>query len=83
MTATGAISRKEINHAEREFMVDSGASVRMMSKSDIVHEGQTASRVHVRDLDMCVIVQLLDDAPAVLSRGNVCEVFKGIVLDML
>ena len=76
-------------------MVDSGASVHMMSKSDLIREGKTASRkskescsiitangsitateeatVHVRDLDICITVHQLDDAPVVLSRGNACE----------
>ena len=76
-------------------MVDSGASVHMMSNSDLIREGKTANRkskescsiitangsitateeaiVHVRDLDMCITVHQLDDAPAVLSRGNTCE----------
>ena len=84
-----------VNPDEREFSVESGASMLMMSKTDLSPEELetvrasrlplaviTASgsinttekaKVHVKDLDMCVTVQLLEDTPAVVSLGKLCE----------
>ena len=80
---------------EREFVVDSGASVHMLSRKDLSSEeletlrrsrttttvvtanGEVQTneeaRVYVLDLDIFVTVQLLDDTPAVLSLGKLCE----------
>ena len=80
---------------EREFVVDSGASMHMLSKKDLSSaemdtlqrsripttvvtangEVQTneEAQVYVHDLDLFVAVQLLDDTPAVLSLGKLCE----------
>ena len=80
---------------EREFVVDSGASMHMMSKKDLSsHELDTSQRsrnptvvlttngevhtneeaqVYVHDLNPFVTVQLLEETPAVLSLGKLCE----------
>ena len=80
---------------EREFVVDSGASMHMLSKKDLSSDEKetlwrsrnpttvvTASgevqtneeaQVYVHDLDLFVTVQILDDTPAVLPLGKLCE----------
>ena len=80
---------------EREFVVDSGASMHMISKKDLNSvelETVTTSRssmtvitakgevqtneeatVHVRELDIFLTMKLLEDTPAVLSLGKLCD----------
>ena len=80
---------------EREFAVDSGASVHMVSKKDfnsaeletmrtsrspttvMTANGQVQTReeatVYVKQLDLFVKVMLLEETPAVLSLGKLCE----------
>ena len=80
---------------EREFVVDSGASMHMISKKDLnsaemdtltkscspttviaangevqTHEEAT---VYVKELDMFLTMKVLEDAPAVLSLGMLCD----------
>ena len=80
---------------EEEFVIDSGASMQMLSKRDLNSkeinnlqrsrnpsvamtangEVQTneEAQVYVDDLGLFVTVQLIEDAPAVLSLGILCE----------
>ena len=80
---------------EREFVVNSGASVHMLSKKDLSSdEKDTVKRsrhptvvttangevqtfeeaqMDVHDLGLFVTVQLLDETPAFLSLGKLCE----------
>ena len=80
---------------EREFVVESGASMHMLSKKELgSDEMETLRRssnsttvitangevqtneeaqVFVHDLDLSVKVQILNDTPAVLSQGKLCE----------
>ena len=80
---------------EREFVVDSGASMHMVSKRDLnsaeletvrvskcpttvaTANGEVLTKeeatIHVRELDSFVTVMLLEDTPAVLSLGQLCE----------
>ena len=79
----------KIKQEEREFIVDSGASMHMISRKDWTvttsrcpmtvttdngevqtHEEAT---VYVKELDIFFTVKLLEDTPAVLSRGKLCE----------
>ena len=80
---------------EREFVVDSGASMHMISKKDLnsaemdtltkscspaivitangevqTHEEAT---VHVKDLDIFLTMKVLENTPAVLSLGKLCD----------
>ena len=80
---------------EREFVVDSGASLHMISKKDLsdaemdtltklcsptivitangevqTHEEAT---VYVKELDMFLTMQVLEDTPAVLWLGKLCD----------
>ena len=81
--------------AEREFVVDSGASMHMVSKRDlnsveletmsisknpttvVTANGEVQTReeatVYVKELDLFVTVMLLEETPAVLSLGKLCE----------
>ena len=80
---------------EREFVVDSGASMHMISKKDLnsaemetltkscspttviaangevpTHEEAT---VYVKELDIFLTMKVLEDTPAVLSLGKLCD----------
>ena len=80
---------------EREFVVDSGASMHMISKKDLrdaemdtltksssptivitangevqTHEGAT---VYVKALDILLTMKVLENTPAVLSLGKLCD----------
>ena len=79
----------------REFVVDSGASLHMLSKRDLSSDEMETLRrsrtptvvvtanfevqtneeaqVDVHDRDLFVTVQLLEDTPAILSLGKLCE----------
>ena len=80
---------------EREFVVDSGASMHMISKKDLNSvelETVTTSRSpttvitangevqtheeateYVKELDIFLTMKVLEDTPAVLSRGKLCD----------
>ena len=80
---------------DREFVVDSGASMHMVSKRDLdsaeletmrtsrspttvmTANGEVQTRdeatVYVKELDLFVTVMLLEETPAVLSLGKLCE----------
>ena len=80
---------------EREFVVDSGVSLHMLSRKDLSSAelrscqgsrhpttGVPASgevptneeaTVFVHNLELFVTVQILEDSPAVLSLGKLCE----------
>ena len=88
-----AASTKETE--EKEFVVDSGASMHMVSKKDLnsaeletmrtsrspttvmTANGEVQTReeatVCVKQLDLFVKVMLLEETPAVLSLGKLCE----------
>ena len=80
---------------EREFVVDSGASMHMLSKKDLSNaemdtltkscsptivinangEVQTHEEtiVYVKELDIFLTMKVLDNTPAVLSLGKLCD----------
>ena len=80
---------------EREFVVDSGASMHMISKKDlsdaemdtltkscsptivITANGEVQTHeeaiVYVKELDMFLTMKVLDNTPAVLSLGKLCD----------
>ena len=84
-----------LKHEEREFVVDSGASMHMISKKDLndaemdtltkscsptivitasvevqTHEEAT---VYVKELDKFLTMKVLENTPAVLSLGKLCD----------
>ena len=89
------LHHQPLNLREREFVVDSGASMHMSSKKDLnsaefetlttsrtpttvitangevqTHEEATA---YVKKLDTFLTMKLLEDTPAVLSLGKLCD----------
>ena len=75
---------------EREFVVDTGASMHMLSKKDLssVHletlrrsrttvQTNEEAEVFVHDLGLFVTVQLREDTLAVLSLGKLCSSIAG------
>ena len=80
---------------EREFVVDSGASMHMISKKDlsdaemdtltkscsptivITANGEVQTHeeaiVYVKELDIFLTMKVLDNTPAVLSLGKLCD----------
>ena len=80
---------------EREFVVDSGASMHMISKKDlndaemdiltkscspttvITADGEVQTHeeaiVYVKELDIFLTMKVLDNTPAVLSLGKLCD----------
>ena len=78
---------------EREFVVDSGASMHMISKKDLIdaemntltkscspvitanEEVQTheEATVYVKELDIFLTMKVLENTPAVLSLGKICD----------
>ena len=87
-------SASTLKPEEREFVVDSGASMHMISKKDLsdaemdtltkscslivitangevqTHEEAT---VYVKELDIFLTMKVLDNTPAVLSLGKLCD----------
>ena len=80
---------------ERKFVVDSGASMHMISKKDLSDaemdtltkscspttvitangevQTQEEATVHVKELDIFLTMKVLDNTPAVLSLGKLCD----------
>ena len=92
MGTPGCVNKKL---EEKEFVVDSGANMHMVSKNDLnsaelenkrisrnpttvmTANGEVQTRdeatVYVNELDLFVTVMLLEETPAVLSLGKLCE----------
>ena len=77
-----AASRSDCEHEEHEIIVNSGASLHMMSKNVLtsgekdtfrVSESTEDATVYVNDLDVFVTIMLLEDSAAMLSFGSLCE----------
>ena len=77
-----AASRSHCEYEEHEIIVDSGASLHMMSKNELtsgekdtfrVSESTEDATVYVNDLDVFVTIMLLEDSAAMLSFGSLCE----------
>ena len=91
----GCLPASTLKPEEREFVVDSGASMHMISKKDLcdaemdtltkscsptivitakgevqTHEEAT---VYVKELDIFLTLKVLDNTPAVLSLGKLCD----------
>ena len=91
----GCLPASTLKPEERKFVVDSGASMHMISKKDLsdaemdtltkscsptmvitangevqTHEEAT---VYVKELDIFLIMKVLDNTPAVLSLGKLCD----------
>ena len=91
----GALFASTLKPEEQEFVVDSGASMHMISKKDLSNfdmdtltkscsptvvitangEVQTHEEavVYVKELDMLLILKVLENTPAVLLFGKLCD----------
>ena len=91
----GCLPASMLKPEEREFVVDSGASMHMISKKDLSNaemdtltkscsptiditangEVQTHEEaiVYVKELDIFLTMKVLDNTPAVLSLGKLCD----------
>ena len=65
-------SRKDLNSAELETVRISESPTTVMTAHGEVPTKEEAA-VYVRESDLFVTVKLLEDTPAVLSLGKLCE----------
>ena len=66
------ISRKDLNKAELETVrVSKSPTTVVTANGDVLTEEKAT--VYVRELDLFVTVKILEDTPAVLSHGKLCE----------
>ena len=66
------ISRKYLNSAEVETVRISKSPTTVMTVNGDVQTNEEAT-VYVKELDLFLTVKLLEDTPAVLSLGKLCE----------
>ena len=66
------LSRKEQNSAELESVRVSTSPTTVVTANVEVHTKEEAT-VYVKELDLFVTVKFLDDTPAVLSLGKLCQ----------
>ena len=66
------VSKKDLNSAEMETVRISESPTTVETANGEVLTKEEAT-VYVRELDSYVTVMLLDDTPAVLSLGTLCE----------
>ena len=66
------LSRKDLNSAELETVKVSKSPTTVVTANGEVQTTEEAT-VYVKELDLFVTVKLLDDTPAVLSLGKLCE----------
>ena len=66
------LSRKDLNSADLETVRASKSPTTVVTANGEVRTKEEAI-VYVRELDQFVTVMLLEDTPAVLSLGKLCE----------
>ena len=66
------VSEKDLNSAELETMRTSRSQTTVMTANDEVQTREEAT-VYIKQLDLFVKVMLLEETPAVLSMGKLCE----------
>ena len=66
------LSRKDLNSAELETVRVSESPTTVVAANGEVQTREEAT-VYVKELDLLVTVKLLEDTPAVLSLGKLCE----------
>ena len=64
--------KKDLRSAEMDTLQRSRIPTTVVTASGVVQTNEEA-QVYVHDLDLFVTVQVLDDTPAVLSLGKLCE----------
>ena len=66
------ISKKDLNSAELETVTTSRSPMTVITANGEVQTNEEAT-VYVKELDIFLTVKLLEDTPAVLSLGKLCE----------
>ena len=66
------VSKRDLNSAELETMRTSRSPTTVMTVNGEVQTREEATE-NVKELDLFVTVMLLDETPAVLSLGKLCE----------
>ena len=66
------LSRKDLNSAELDTLRVSRNPTMVIPADREVQTNKEAT-VHVNDVDVFVTIQILEDTPAILSFGNICE----------
>ena len=66
------ISRKDLNSAELETVTTSRSPITIITANGEVQTNEEAT-VYVRELDIFLSVKLLEDTPAFLSLGKLCD----------
>ena len=66
------VSKKDLNSTELETMRTSRSPTTLMTANREVQTREEAT-VYVKELDLFVTVMLLEETPAVLSLGKLCE----------
>ena len=66
------VSKRDLNSAELETMMISKNPTTVMTANDEVQTREEATVYH-KELDLLVTVMLLEETPAVLSLGKLCE----------
>ena len=66
------VIKRDLNSAELETMRTSRSSTTVMTANGEVQTREEAT-VHVKELDIFVTFMLLEEIPAVLSLGKLCE----------
>ena len=69
---SGAIMRKDLNSAELDPVRVSKSPTPVVTANGQVHTNEEAT-VYVKELELFVTVMLLEDTPAFLSLGKLCE----------
>ena len=66
------VSKRDLNSAELETMRTSRSPTTVMTANGEVQTREEVT-VYVKELDLFVTVMLLEELPAVLSLGKLCE----------
>ena len=74
------VSNKDLDEAELETVrVSKNPTVAKTANGEVLAKGEAT--VYVRELDLFVTVMLLEDTPAVLSHGKLCEEFGFVTIE--
>ena len=66
------ISKKELNSSELDTLTKSRSPTKVKTASGEVQTHEEAT-VYVKELDIFLTMKILEDTPAVLSLGKLCD----------
>ena len=67
------VSNRDLNSAELETVRTSESPTTVMTANGEVQTREEEATVYFKELDLFVTVMLLEETPAVLSLGKLCE----------